>query len=291
MVYAVAMKTIEHFEQALGRVALWAPAPWSGTGTTYEEHYVRRLRIYPHALREANAYYSPDKKALLFGYFPASESSPGENLPGGTVFSACRTTSSPTRRRTPCSTASTAGTGSRPIPTCSPSTRRSPTSSPCSSTSRCPEALRHQIARTRGDLGKQNLLGELAQQFGEAIGHYGALRSAIGSRPDRMGSGSRPSPPGPTTKQATEAHDRGAVLVAAVFEAFLAIYRTRSADLIRLATGGTGVLPAGAISQDLVNRLAQGGEQDRRAHPEHLHPRARLLPARSISPSATTCAR
>ena len=32
---------------------------------------MQRLRIYPHALREANAYYSPEKKALLFGYFPA----------------------------------------------------------------------------------------------------------------------------------------------------------------------------------------------------------------------------
>ena len=32
---------------------------------------MRRLRIYAHALRERNAYYSPDKKALLFGYFPA----------------------------------------------------------------------------------------------------------------------------------------------------------------------------------------------------------------------------
>ena len=35
------------------------------------EPFVRRLRIYAHALRERNAYYSPDKKALLFGYFPA----------------------------------------------------------------------------------------------------------------------------------------------------------------------------------------------------------------------------
>ena len=33
--------------------------------------YVQRLRIYPHALREPNAYYSPAKKALLFGYFKA----------------------------------------------------------------------------------------------------------------------------------------------------------------------------------------------------------------------------
>src|SRR5262249_18583762 len=85
MCYAVAMKTISHFEHALGRVALWAPQPWDPTDKK-KDLYVRRLRIYPHAMREANSYYSPEKKALLLGYFPASQSAPGQNLPGGTVF-------------------------------------------------------------------------------------------------------------------------------------------------------------------------------------------------------------
>ena len=83
MAYAVAMKTIGHFERALGRVCLWAPRAIKNAGQ-YEEHFVRRLRIYPHALCEANAYYSPEKKALLLGYFTASETAAGENLPGGT---------------------------------------------------------------------------------------------------------------------------------------------------------------------------------------------------------------
>jgi hypothetical protein len=43
-----------------------------------------------------------------------------------------------------------------------------------------PEALRDQIRRTQGDLSGQNMLGELAFQFGQGIGQYGALRSAIG---------------------------------------------------------------------------------------------------------------
>ena len=81
MVYAVAMRTIRTFERALGRLALWSPRlrrclRRDRTGAWQEEEYVQRLRIYPHALREPNAYYSPAKKALLFGYFPA----PG---PGG----------------------------------------------------------------------------------------------------------------------------------------------------------------------------------------------------------------
>jgi hypothetical protein len=41
-----------------------------------------------------------------------------------------------------------------------------------------------------------------------------------------------------------------------VFDAFLAIYRGRVADLLRIATGGTGRLPEGEIHPDLVNRLA-----------------------------------
>src|SRR5207237_9089017 len=76
------------FERALGRTALWAPHfdRDPKTGEVRSVQRVDRLRIYPHALREANAYYSPDKKALLFGYFPAILSNPGENLPGGLVF-------------------------------------------------------------------------------------------------------------------------------------------------------------------------------------------------------------
>ena len=52
-------------------------------------------------------------------------------------------------------------------------------------------------------------------------------------------------------------HERGAILVAAVFDAFLSIYERRTADLIRLATGGSGLLQPGAIHPDLVARLAE----------------------------------
>ena len=44
-----------------------------------------------------------------------------------------------------------------------------------------PEVLKHQIARTKGGiLSSQNLLGQLAQEFGSAIGGYGSLRDALG---------------------------------------------------------------------------------------------------------------
>jgi hypothetical protein len=44
--------------------------------------------------------------------------------------------------------------------------------------------------------------------------------------------------------------------VAAVFDAFIAIHNSRIADLLRIYTGGTGVLPGGAIHPDLVRRLS-----------------------------------
>ena len=43
---------------------------------------VPRLRIYPHGLRTDNAYYSPDKKALLFGYFPSESKDDDTTTPG-----------------------------------------------------------------------------------------------------------------------------------------------------------------------------------------------------------------
>jgi len=117
-----------------------------------------------------------------------------------------------------------------------------------------PEALRETIARTRGDLGKENLLAQLAVEFGRATGRKEGLRNAIGRYVDGRWTATPASPD--ALKGVTEPHARGAVLVAAVFDAFLKIYRVRTADLVRLATQGTGVLPEGDIPVDLVERLA-----------------------------------
>jgi hypothetical protein len=52
-----------------------------------------------------------------------------------------------------------------------------------------------------------------------------------------------------------EPHDRGEILVLAVYDAFRAIVERRTADLIRIATDGSGLLPKGALHPDLVERL------------------------------------
>src|SRR5687768_15555783 len=71
-VYAVAMSVIAQFEKALGRKIIWTRMV-EHDGESPVNEFVQRLRIYPHALRQQNAFYSPEKVALLFGYFQAAE--------------------------------------------------------------------------------------------------------------------------------------------------------------------------------------------------------------------------
>src|ERR1700716_2142191 len=42
--------------------------------------------LFSHAMCQANAFYSPDAHGIVFGYFKASLTDPGRNLPGQTVF-------------------------------------------------------------------------------------------------------------------------------------------------------------------------------------------------------------
>jgi hypothetical protein len=118
-----------------------------------------------------------------------------------------------------------------------------------------PSVLESQIGKTRGTLDTENLLGQLAQQFGRATGRGHALRDALGDE-DESGIWRLRKPDAHALDGCDEAHDRGAILVAAVFRAFLLIYRARSADLFRIATQGTGKLPDGDIHPDLTRRLA-----------------------------------
>ena len=255
MVYAVAMTTIRRFEEALGRRALWSIGRYKDADGKTHFEYVQRLRVYPHGLREANAYYSPQKKALLFGYFPAAPARRGEALPGGLVFT-CLSHDVVAHETTH---ALLDGMHRRFAEPSNPDVLAFHEAFAdlvaLFQHFSFPEALRHQMARTRGDLGGESLLGQLAQEFARGTGKRGALRDALGA----VGEDGRwrPSVPDPAALEVTtKPHDRGALLVAAVFRAFVHIYRRRSARLLRLATGGTGVLPTGDLHPDLVGALA-----------------------------------
>lgn len=259
MVYAVAMRTIDRFEQALGRVALWAPKPrfWQDddakaarspdrprkTETDYERGFVRRLRIHPHALRQANAYYSPTKIALLFGYFPESRKTPAGIKPGEIIFTclshdiiAHETTHALLdgihRRYQEATNLDVLAFHEAFADIVALFQRFSLT-----------ELLRHEIKVSHGDLSRSSL-GELARQFGEGLGRSAALRDALGSDPEEANYDTE-----------TEPHSRGAVLVAAVFDAYVRIVAQRTEDLMRLAgIGSHGTRRE--LHPDLVDRLA-----------------------------------
>lgn len=267
-VYSVAMKTIRHFERALGRKIVWAPRiippkrkQDQRLDRRWDREYVQRLRIYPHAIREANAYYDPQKTSLLFGYFAAADQSQGANYPGGLVF----TCLSPDIVAHETTHAILDSIHHRYMEDTNPDVaafhegfadivallQRFTFS----------DLVEQQLYTSGGRMDRYTVLGELATQFGEALeGNRGALRGMIGrwNEKDEWVQ-LRPSPSDYVNN--VEPHDRGAVLVATIFDAFQRTYTYRTRDLLRIATNGTGILPEGSISRDLVHRLAgEAGE-------------------------------
>lgn len=252
MVYAVAMKTIEIFERALGRPVLWRHG-LNPNDKSDDSLFVKQLAVRPHAIRQANAFYSPQEIALKFGYFEAGPDRPGDHMPGSRVY-ACLSHDIIAHETTH---AILDGMHRR---------FNEPTNPDVLALHEAfadiiallqhftiSEVLESEIGRTRGDLEAESMLGKLAVQFGLATGGRGALREAIGRMENGVWKRFLPDPT--DLQKRLTPHARGAVLVAAVFDAFIAIYKTRSADLLRIYTGGTGVLPNGAIHPDLVRRL------------------------------------
>ncbi|MDB4923147.1 hypothetical protein [Mucilaginibacter sp.] len=265
-VYAVVMSVINQFEKALGRKIIWSkvtknvkdPNSAEEKKSDYSNLFIPRLRIYPHAMRQQNAYYSPEKNALLFGYFKASGNWDGNNVPGATVFTclspdivahetahAILHTIHPylTKDTNPDMLAFHEGFADI-IALLQRFTFKA--------------VVEDQIKSSRGDmLSPENLLGDLAIQFGQAVsGNRRALRSFLVEK-DELGNWTNMTPDPTKFHTVTEPHSRGGLLVAAVFDAFTKLYKFRVADLIRLASNGTGVLAQGEIDPDLVKRLSE----------------------------------
>lgn len=262
MVFAVAMKTIEDFERALGRPVFWAQPKVRDDGRYYPD-FVKRLRIYPHAIRGANAYYSPAKGALLFGYFKGEPEAPGLDAPW--VFT-CLSADIIAHETTH---AILHGMRRRSVQVSNEDSlalhegfadivallqhftmRR---------------VVEHELGRTGGVLRSVNLLTGLASQFGKATGRKGALRQALEILRDEQRESDRAAGAEERGLEAREQHvnrlgdvlephDRGQFLVAAIFDAFVTIYERRTADLFRMA----GIAPGtkDGLPEKLVARLA-----------------------------------
>ena len=180
-----------------------------------------RLRIYPHALREANAYYSPQKKALLFGYFPASTADPGHNLPGGTVFT-CLSHDIIAHETTH---ALLDGLHRRFIEPSNPDALAFHEAFAdivaLFQHFSFPEVLRHQIARHGATSRPEPAWRSSRSSSARRSAATAPCATPSGRSTRRPASGSRKEPDPADLQTDHEPHDRGAILVAAVFDAFL----------------------------------------------------------------------
>jgi hypothetical protein len=227
------MKVIENFERALGYTLRWR-------GTS-------KLTVLPHAFEGENAFFDPATNSLQFGYFAADSVNPGPNLPGQMIFTCL-------------SHDIIAHETSHAIVHRLRQYFNEPTNRDVLGFHEAvadivaifqhftfPDVLRHEIRATRADLTQPGRMLQLAAQFGYSTGSGAALRNA-------RGDGGKPDPKLYTTL--LEPHDRGSILVSAVFDAFFRIYSTRLQRHVRIATGGTGVLPEGELQADLADAAA-----------------------------------
>ena len=236
-------QTIEQFEAALGRADPLAP----------------RRAAEPPAARRPAAHLSPRhgrgqrllrprQRALLFGYFRATDE-PGRNLPGQIVYT-CLSHDIIVHETTHAIV-----DGIRPLLHGADQTRRPAFHEAFADivalfqhfTLR--EVLLDTIHRTGGCSTRPSSLADAGPTAGGArpsrprsaeqpagragppvrrgLGNRAALRSALGTPPDPA-----------DLERATEPHERGAILVAAVFDAFFTVYLRRTADLLRIARAG-----------------------------------------------------
>ena len=260
MVYAVAMNTITNFEKAIGRKVQWSQLKPDlkqlKAGKRRKPGYVQKLLLYPHAFRGVNAYYSADRKAILFGFFNATPASVDLHMPGSIVYS-CLSHDIIAHEMTH---AILDGMFSRFM---------EPTHPDVAAFHEAfadivalfqhftfPEVIIHEIARTRGQFDAESLLGKLAVEFGKASGSHRSLRDGIGRENEKTKKWERIKPDINSYRTQFECHDRGSILVAAIFDAFISIYNKRASDVIKIATGGTGILPEGDLNTYLINALA-----------------------------------
>lgn len=258
-VYALVSESLRRVEVALGRT-LRRRSP---EGTT-----PLRIVIYPHANQMENAQ-SIDAR-MMFGYFQAPSEAIGRIIPGQTVFTClCHdvvghqaahvmlSTMRPDLDLSLLDNMSLQETLADLTPLLFHFTNR--------------EAVLDAIQRTAGIIyrsqldadpaaaaGAPRILAELASdnpliamstEFGDAIGQKGGLRSAL-LAPDPK-----------AYAQADEAHARGAIVVAAMFDALFSVYQRRTVDLFRIYRAGGGHIQGNDVPEPLAGRLADEVER------------------------------
>ncbi|SFM50338.1 hypothetical protein [Nitrosomonas communis] len=236
MVYAVCSNVYSTFRSALGRQIAW------GFERKSEED---KLYLRPHAFLEQNAYYDEKLGELCFGYYRASENQPTDRtLPGGFVFT-CLSHDIIAHELTHAildGLRSSLNLPSGPDVIAFHEAFADLVALFQHFSYR--EVVIRALATSGGRIEKAKFLTDLAHQFGHSTGKNGALRSSISTEPPKL------------YNPILEPHELGEVLVSAIFEAFLTVYKRKTERYIRLATQGSGILPKGELPVDLQNILA-----------------------------------
>ena len=262
MVYAVASETIRRFEFALGRPVKWR-RPRGGDNS---DPLRRHLRIFPHAFQQANAFYDPNLRAVLFGYFRDESGDIGQ-LPGQVVFT-CLSHDIIAHEVTHAVLDGIREHFSEATSLDSPAFHEAfadivalfqhfslrdalidtirRTGGLFYRSDLASDAKPDGQPRIGGELSEQNPLVQLGRQFGQAMGMRRSLREALGTPPMTN-----------NLANVAEPHSRGAILVAAVFDAYFSCYVKRTRDLLRIARAYGSVDGTGDIHPDLAERLCQ----------------------------------
>src|SRR5688572_22083258 len=257
MTYAVAMVTYDRFRQALGRTPDFSFGSERADEPADPDGMVK-LHIYPHGMKEDNAYYDPDRGALRFGYTFANKRAVGMNQPGGIIYTSL------SHDVVVHETAHALLDGMR-------AKFMLPSNADVDAFHEGFSDLIAVFLRFQyRDLVKQaikqspdldsGLLTDIMRQWGQAAGEDdNSPRKALRSAVVAAGGPEQPVAPKFCYKHGREAHDLGATLVAAVFDAFRWIYSRKTADL--RAVGRRDGEPPSAELVDLLT-----GEAVRLAH-------------------------
>ncbi|MGH7718333.1 MAG: hypothetical protein ACREON_05755 [Gemmatimonadaceae bacterium] len=221
-VYAIVMRTLARFEQALGRRISWG-------------FYGHQLKVAPHAFGDANAFYSEHDQSLLFGYFPGRR---------GTVFT-CLSHDIVVHETTHALV-----DGLRPRFT-DPSSEDQAAFhegfadvvallSVFSLRDVVAEVLRGRRLRGRNVIARSELTPPKLRKsvlFGLAD-EMGSELSLVRGQPLRQSAMLEPSPEHLTKAEFALPHRRGELLVAAMMNAFIEVWSARLEDLGVVAGGG-----------------------------------------------------
>lgn len=257
MVYAVVSESLHRIEIALGRTL---------RRRTSEGARPFSVIAYPHFGDVANAWTEGDR--IMFGYFQATENATGRIIPGQTVFS-CLDQDVVSHH-----CAHVAVNALRPDFDYSAGDNGTLVEMLADFTAllfhfRNREVVFDTIQRTAGviyrsqldagpaqdkprivaELESDNPLIALAAEFGDAIGKPGGLRGAL-LAPDATAFATEMEP-----------HARGAIVVAAIFDAMFSIYQRRTADLFRILRAGGWRVEGNDLPEPLALRLCDEVEE------------------------------